>query len=292
MGWSIAVLRAVGSRPLAVTMTVVALALGGFLWRAERRNAELSRETAWLQHRLADRRAMVGRQRREMAEVAEAVERVFQAATLVRERTTQVRRLAHMEESRDVTYEVLGVRAGFDDAGPLVSEDAARALQQLGWLGTNAEQTGDALAVTAALLRMPRDDGAPMASPALWPVRGLVTSRFGRRRSPYDGETVERHAGIDISARWGTPVKAAGDGTVIFAGRDSGYGGLVIVEHGGHLKTLYAHLSARYVREGQSIRRGQALGAVGDTGRATGAHLHYEVRLRGHPVDPRRYLGS
>ena len=100
------------------------------------------------------------------------------------------------------------------------------------------------------------------------------------------------HPGIDISASYGSPVTAAGNGGVIFAGRDPGYGGVVIVAHGGQLDTLYGHLSALYVREGQSVRRGQAVGAVGATGRATGAHLHYEVRVNGAPVDPRRYLGK
>jgi len=79
---------------------------------------------------------------------------------------------------------------------------------------------------------------------------------------------------------------------VTFAGRDSGYGGLVVVAHGGKLDTLYAHLSALYVREGQRVHGGQAIGAVGATGRATGAHLHYEVRVAGAPVDPRRYLAK
>ena len=125
--------------------------------------------------------------------------------------------------------------------------------------------------------------------PTLWPVRGLVTSPFGTRMSPY-GDGHEMHPGIDISARYGLPVAAAGSGKVIFAGRDPGYGDLIIVDHGGQLDTLYGHLSALYVRQGQRVGRGQAIGAVGATGRATGAHLHYEVRVNGAPVDPRRYL--
>ena len=98
------------------------------------------------------------------------------------------------------------------------------------------------------------------------------------------------HPGIDISARYGVPVGAGGDGKVIFAGRDSGYGGLVVIEHSSHVDTLYAHLSAIYVREAQAVRRGQPIGAIGASGRATGAHLHYEVRVRGTPVDPQRFL--
>ena len=77
---------------------------------------------------------------------------------------------------------------------------------------------------------------------------------------------------------------------MIFAGRDPGYGELVVIDHGADVDTFYGHLSALYVREGQNIRRGQPLGAVGASGRATGAHLHYEVRVHGTPVDPHRYL--
>jgi murein DD-endopeptidase MepM/ murein hydrolase activator NlpD len=287
-----AILRAVFARPFAVVAVLVAGTLGGLLWRAEQRNVELARETRWLQQRLADRRAMVARQRQEMASVADAVDHVVRTATQVRERATQARRLAHMEESHDVGYDVLPVRAMLDGQDALVSEDAARALQQLVWLDGNAAQVDDSLAVVTALLKTTRDAATRAAVPGIWPVRGPVTSRFGRRLSPYDGTALQHHAGVDISARWGTPVKAAADGSVVFAGRDGGYGGLVIVDHGGQLDTFYAHLSALYVREGQPVRRGQAIGAVGDTGRATGAHLHYEVRLRGNPVDPRRYLGS
>src|SRR5439155_78994 len=98
--------------------------------------------------------------------------------------------------------------------------------------------------------------------------------------------------GTDIATEYALPGTAAGNGEVFFAGPHPGYGGLVIVDHGGRLDTLYGHLSALYVREGQQVHRGQAIGAVGATGRATGAHLHYEVRVNGAPVDPRRYLGK
>jgi murein DD-endopeptidase MepM/ murein hydrolase activator NlpD len=98
------------------------------------------------------------------------------------------------------------------------------------------------------------------------------------------------HPGIDIRGPYGTPVVAGGDGEVVFAGRDPGYGGLVVVAHPGEIETLYAHLSALYVHAGQTVRRGQPVGAIGATGRATGPHLHYEVRVASVPVDPGRYL--
>ena len=84
----------------------------------------------------------------------------------------------------------------------------------------------------------------------------------------------------------------SGDAEVVFAGRDPGYGGLVILRHGAGIDTFYAHLSAMYVRAGQTVLRGQPIGAVGASGRATGAHLHYEMRVQGEPIDPRQYLGN
>jgi murein DD-endopeptidase MepM/ murein hydrolase activator NlpD len=126
--------------------------------------------------------------------------------------------------------------------------------------------------------------------PALWPVRGAITSPFGWRRSPFGGEQ-EWHSGIDIRARYGTPVRATADGEVVFAGRARGYGVLVVLDHGA-ATTRYAHLATSWVHAGQSVLRGEPVGAVGGTGRATAAHLHYEVRLGSEAVDPGCFLGD
>jgi len=122
------------------------------------------------------------------------------------------------------------------------------------------------------------------AVPTLWPVDGAVSSPFGWRQSPYGGAR-EWHPGIDIMAPYGTPVRATADGEVIFAGRARGYGALVILDHGG-MSTRYAHLAATWVRAGQVILRGEPVGALGGTGRATAPHLHYEVRLGSEALDP------
>jgi len=195
-----------------------------------------------------------------------------------------------MEESHADTRTLVNVAASVDGRMSVVSEDAGHALEELAWLDRQAAAASDSFAVLTVMLK-DRVAEVSRGVPTLWPVRGLVTSPFGTRMSPY-GEGREMHPGIDISARYGVPVTAAGSGEVIFAGRDPGYGSLIIVDHGGHLDTLYGHLSALYVREGQRVRGGQAIGAVGATGRATGAHLHYEVRVNGAPVDPRRYLAK
>jgi len=118
-----------------------------------------------------------------------------------------------------------------------------------------------------------------------WPVTGTITSPFGWRSNPFGGAP-EFHQGLDIAAPSGTTVTAAAGGTVIMAQWYGGYGNYILIDHGGGYSTGYGHLSAIYVSTGQSVQRGQAIGAVGSTGQSTGPHLHFEVRIAGKPVDP------
>jgi murein DD-endopeptidase MepM/ murein hydrolase activator NlpD len=126
-------------------------------------------------------------------------------------------------------------------------------------------------------------------SPSLWPVEGRVASSFGEREDPINGEGAF-HSGIDIDAPYGTPVRAAGDGDVTDAEMAAGYGREVVIDHGHYLLTVYGHLSAFAVFPGQHVTRGQVIGYVGQSGRATGPHLHYEVRVHNVPVNPHKYL--
>lgn len=134
------------------------------------------------------------------------------------------------------------------------------------------------------------DDTLSLANaPSLWPVVGPVTSSFGERLDPFNGEGAF-HAGIDISASFGDPVRATADGTVEMADRASGYGREIVIDHGYGVKTVYGHLSGFAVAAGQQVARGQVIGYVGMSGRSTGPHLHYEVRIRNTPVNPHKYL--
>jgi murein DD-endopeptidase MepM/ murein hydrolase activator NlpD len=126
-------------------------------------------------------------------------------------------------------------------------------------------------------------------APSLWPIEGRVTSSFGQREDPFNGEGAF-HAGIDISSSFGMAVRAAGDGTVENAGMANGYGREVVIDHGHGIRTVYGHLSGFTVLGGQTVRRGQVIGYVGLTGRSTGPHLHYEVRVHNVPVNPHKYL--
>jgi len=125
--------------------------------------------------------------------------------------------------------------------------------------------------------------------PAVWPVRGEITSGFGGRMDPFSGEGVT-HTGIDISAPYGSPVEATADGIILVAEPDAGYGREILIDHGNGFSTMYGHLSQIKVVVGQEVKRGQIIGAIGMTGKSTGPHLHYEVHIHEAPVDPIKYL--
>ena len=127
------------------------------------------------------------------------------------------------------------------------------------------------------------------STPNAWPARGWVTSDFGERLDPYTAERM-MHRGLDIATPTGDPVVAPSDGTVTFAGTEEGYGKVLILDHGNGVKTRYGHLSAIYVKPGQHVKEGARVAAVGNTGRSTGPHLHYEVRVNGVAENPRKFL--
>ena len=130
-----------------------------------------------------------------------------------------------------------------------------------------------------------------VSSPNLWPVMGPITSSFGQREDPITGNGEgEFHPGIDISAPIGTPVRATADGVVRSAQMQNGYGREVILDNGHGVETCYGHMSGFAVMAGQTVVRGQVIGYVGMSGRTTGPHLHYEVRIRNAPVNPHKYL--
>jgi murein DD-endopeptidase MepM/ murein hydrolase activator NlpD len=126
-------------------------------------------------------------------------------------------------------------------------------------------------------------------APSLWPLEGRVTSSFGEREDPINGEGAF-HSGIDIAAPYGSPVRAAADGDVTGTAMGAGYGREITINHGHDVLTVYGHLSAMAVVPGQHVTRGEVIGYVGQTGRSTGPHLHYEVRVHMVPVNPHKYL--
>jgi murein DD-endopeptidase MepM/ murein hydrolase activator NlpD len=127
------------------------------------------------------------------------------------------------------------------------------------------------------------------STPSIWPVKGWLTSTFGYRSSPFTGRR-ELHKGLDIATRSGIPIIAPADGLVVFAGREGGFGNMVIIDHGYGITTRYGHCSSLETKLGQKIKRGDVVARVGNTGRSTGPHVHYEVAVNGVSVNPSRYI--
>jgi murein DD-endopeptidase MepM/ murein hydrolase activator NlpD len=185
-------------------------------------------------------------------------------------------------EKRDVAVEV----------GQLEDTSAAAeaALEALVHQKQQEDDARRASARRAALLAgesLPPEPGAP--GQLLWPVSGPITSPFGMRMHPVYGRPI-LHAGIDIAAAQGTTIAAAAEGRVIVAGYQGDCGKMVALAHSGGLSTIYCHMSQIFVGVGQDVQRGQAIGAVGMTGDATGPHVHFQVMQDGHPVDPMSFL--
>lgn len=126
-------------------------------------------------------------------------------------------------------------------------------------------------------------------APTLWPVVGRITGHFGERMDPFSGEGAF-HAGLDIASHYGDEVRATADGEIAEVGRRTGYGRLIVIDHGFGVTTWYGHLSGFNVQPGMHVKAGDVIGYEGDSGRSTGPHLHYEVRIYNTPVNPWRYL--
>jgi len=230
----------------------------------------LYREASHLRVRQENERLRVEteRQRQQLEQLKGRVEAVEDAS----------RRLAEMSG----VAEGGGAAAVRGSGGPLVVMDEAG----MAAVEARAAQLETELRAYEAALR------EKSQVPSIWPVVGEITDSFGGRRNPFGGGSYEFHSGQDINAERGAVVVSAAVGTVIFAGWHGGYGQLITIDHGGGLTTRYAHLLKMEVAVGQQVTQGQLIGQVGSTGRSTGPHLHYEVRLNDEAVNPRAYMSA
>jgi murein DD-endopeptidase MepM/ murein hydrolase activator NlpD len=177
-----------------------------------------------------------------------------------------------------------------DQSGDPSAQQIEGSMEEFSALRTDALSGRVSRALLGGLSPSFTGDWSELAdAPSMWPIEGRVASSFGERLDPFNGEGAF-HAGIDIDAPMGTPVRATADGDVVRAGMGAGYGRVVELDHGHGLSTLYGHLSGFAVSPGEHVTRGQVIGYVGESGRATGPHLHYEVRVHNVPVNPHKYL--
>jgi Peptidase family M23 len=173
---------------------------------------------------------------------------------------------------------------------PVTPEDAFdRSVEQYTFLKKNAA----AIAISAGGMKlMPAVSFADSSYiPSMWPVMGHITDGFGERLDPFSGEGAF-HTGVDVASDYGAPVHVTADGVVTVVENHAGYGRLVVVDHGFGITTWYAHLSAFATIAGARVKRGQVIGYCGISGRSTGPHVHYEVRVNNAPVNPARYMKS
>ena len=199
----------------------------------------------------------------------------------------ELEKLNNRVEKVEDTSRKLAEKSGVVDNGPVAgSGGPALPLDEMG-LDTLSSKMGRLEEDMRAYEAVLRERGY---TPTTWPVNGKLEGGFGGRRNPFGGPGYEFHSGQDIEADWGQPVISGASGRVTFVGWQNGYGQLVVVDHGGGLTTRYGHLSHIDVDPDQAVARGQLLGKVGSTGRSTGPHLHYEVRINDQPVNPLPYL--
>jgi murein DD-endopeptidase MepM/ murein hydrolase activator NlpD len=231
------------------------------LHKLEAENATLKVDT----QQLRVQTAQLSRQVAELENEADIITKAIQEDPLLRKLGTG-RPSVGGSTSNVPTNELSSIPDGSVDALRQRMEDLVRELDMLGEKARHIRST-----------------------PTIWPLLGRIGSHFGPRLDPFTGDA-ETHLGIDIAAPRGAPVKATADGVVHFAGRQTEYGNLIVLDHPNGFSTRYGHLSAFKVSEDQTVRKGEVIGYVGMTGRATAPHLHYEVRLNDHAVNPRPYL--
>jgi murein DD-endopeptidase MepM/ murein hydrolase activator NlpD len=215
-----------------------------------------------------------------------------QLQTTVNDTNQRLDSLQSLATEVAMTYGVLRYHpAAFDSSdNPVTAADAFdRSVEQYTFLKRNAA----AIAVSSNGLRlMPAMSFADSTyTPAIWPVLGHITDSFGERLDPFSGEGAF-HTGVDVSADYGAPVHATGDGIITIVENHAGYGRLVVIDHGFGITTWYAHLSSFSAIAGAHVKRGEVVGYTGISGRSTGPHVHYEVRVNNAPVNPWRYMRS
>jgi len=226
------------------------------------------------------------------AEQAELKDRYTKLEQVAKERDIQVASLGSLASEVSALYGLKSDPALVAASTEQIQRSQVESsLDQLYALRTTALTGAAAVGISMGLTRnsTTADWIRANAAPNLWPVEGQITGSFGERIDPFNGEGAF-HSGVDISAGVGSTIIAPADGVVTFADFMGGYGRAVMVSHGHGISTRYGHLASFAVTAGQVIHRGDTIGYVGLSGRSTGPHLHYEVRINDTPVNPYKYL--
>lgn len=262
------------ARFLAAALVVAVLTVGGLVYHCCR----IHLDRAELQRLRAERRDY----RQNLRLMAGQLQALQKEMVVLANNDTKVRLMANLAEPADKVPVGIG--------GPLDTDLAVElsgVQRQIDEIRHSIDLRRESLEELQGALNDQRSLFA--AKPSIKPVKGWITSGFGLRNSPF-GKGRKMHHGLDIAARTGTPVLAPADGVVKRVRTASDYGKMVVIDHGYGYQTLYGHNSKVFVKVGQRVKRGDRISAIGNTGRSTGPHLHYEVRLNGVPVNPRKFF--
>lgn len=266
---------------LCVAVVVVSLLLG---YASISRSVDLSRAT-----RLEQENALLAAQ---LGELHGRVRNLSDTLQSIAQRDQRIRVLANLSPlDPQVRAAGIGGPTGTMTAahapGPLgrsadaIRVDISALIRRANLLATSFREAADSLASHSDRLA---------AMPSIMPTQGWLTSAFSSMREHPILHIARPHEGIDVSAPMGTPIEAPAAGRVLSAGWETGYGNVVTIDHGYGIVTKFAHASKLFVRQGQHVARGQRIALVGNSGLATGPHLHYEVHVNGRPVDPLHYV--
>lgn len=271
-----------------VLIAGVVASVGSVLrWRDDYRGQV--HDVAWLREDVEKKGKLIREQHHALSSVVAELAQLRRESLTLQSLRDQVRVLGHLEGEHDVSVEVARGQPRESSREDSAAVMLGYAYDDIDGLRSVTRETSDTLSLLVALLE--DQNGIRPDIPSMFPLTGKrsISSAFGWRRSPWT-KRKQYHRGLDIRGPYGKPIVAAANGRVTYAGRDPGYGNLVVINHGSGIYTWYGHLSRIHVRKGTEVERGQKVGALGSTGRATGPHLHFEVRVNGVPVDPERYF--
>ena len=256
------------------------------LWLWDRYNQSLK-----LESRLLEAEKTIDEQSTQLLSMVGKVREVTADLNRVRQFDTKLRLMMNLDSDLTDVSNAGALPSGDPGRNPLpLHRQALAARQMYAFLRKLSDDLRLEEVAQQELLRVLRENrDAIAAMPTIWPVEGFISSPFGTRSSSFSGRG-EFHKGLDIRALPGTPIISPAKGTVSMAGGDGAYGLSVELQHSRTITTKYGHMQRIIVREGQQVKRGDIIGLVGSTGRSTGPHLHYEVKLNGLHVNPMLYI--
>ncbi len=246
--------------------------------------------TYGIEHKLADSQTIIEDQNTQLLSLVEKVRNISDNLRRVERFDAKLRQMMHLEKNFTEVGQTSTRRDDFLKSELPLHRPSLLARRLQTFLNQLSEDANLEEVRQQDLIKSLRTQkNTLLATPSIWPVEGFISSKFGKRNSPF-GRGRTFHKGLDISGRMGTRIVATAEGTVRQSGYDGAYGISVEIDHGRGIVTKYAHMQRSTVKVGQWIRRGEVLGFIGMTGRTTGPHLHYEVVIGGVPTDPLKYI--